>query len=810
MAYMNRLKENCTLNLIVSAAVGLLLGAFMPLSTYMSNSQEFASMTSLMMLGIAVSFAIAAFILFFVLLCIISFFSKKVYGYAVMLISSLAVAIYAEGNIIGAKYPILDGKSIPWDKMIGVGIFNTAVWILIIGFGIFAYWKWKERSLAVLKNVMLALAGLMFVFGGLRFATLKPVQVQTAFYTAKDFFNVSSKQNIFVIVLDSFEQKLFEELLEKDPEVKKMLKDFTYYPNTIGKYPTTKGAMPHILTGMVNDNTYTYYDYLNKAFVQSELLRQANKSDYKVYFYVADVFSPHISILKKTKVENILRNKYSVSNDILVYRNVFQNSLFIYTPHLLKRFCLVDSFKKKNSFLPAQNNSRLNPNIATSMFASVGNQNKLKITTDKNVFKLYHLMGVHSPHYDLKTAKENIYYLQSFFNELKRLELYDKSAVVILADHGFDNGAKPLFLLKNNSEKSLAISRQPFGYDDLNHFFAQLLVNPRAPLIESRGVRSFLYYNWDDSWSSAHLPKMYEKRYSTAGKMILPGLDSYSGASFDELEASGFSRGTKGRWTTQRMNTLTIPLMEKFQNKNIVFTFDTSAFILPENPEQKVIFYVNDVKIKTEVYNYPARRRKNISLVIPNNVNSRDTLDLAIEVEKPVSPAEMKKSKDTRKLGLWITKLQLSYFAENVKESNLYLPVDLNKLPAEGMSVEPGGRWSLQTGQLIIPLKKELVCKQLDLFLDTITLVHPKAPVQEIDFFANQKKIKTVRYEYNKSSFQVVDLKIPSALNTTSLLTLNFKAKYALSPKKLGVSPDPRTLGVHIRKIVIQNAAQKK
>ena len=64
MAYMNRLKENFTLNLIVSAAVGLLLGAFMPLSTYMSNSQEFASMTSLMMLGIAVSFAIAAFILF--------------------------------------------------------------------------------------------------------------------------------------------------------------------------------------------------------------------------------------------------------------------------------------------------------------------------------------------------------------------------------------------------------------------------------------------------------------------------------------------------------------------------------------------------------------------------------------------------------------------------------------------------------------------------------------------------------------------------------------------------------------------------
>ena len=389
---MKQIRENLGLNLIIAIAASILFGAFIPLSTYISNSQEFTFVTKWDMLKISGLVSIVLFVIFLILLSLASLVHKKVYGYTALFLSGLALAVYTEGNIILANYPILDGKDIPWEKMVGVGISNSVVWLLIIVFALFSYWKWKEECFGILKTVMLAFSGLMILFGGLRFAALKPAPVSTVYFNMDKFYEVSSERNVIVFVVDTFDQLLFDELLQKDPEVKHMLKDFTYYSNTIGKFSTTKGALPHIITGIPNDNKYSYFEYLNKSFSESNFLKQLQKEKYKAHFYIGSVFTPSESVLNDFDcIENYSKADAGKTFKIS-YKSVYWHSLFTYTPHFFKKAFAYKSSQKATKKTDEAQLSKVHS--VTAMLENSNDGITLKKGDSKGLFKLYHLYGV--------------------------------------------------------------------------------------------------------------------------------------------------------------------------------------------------------------------------------------------------------------------------------------------------------------------------------------------------------------------------------------------------------------------------------
>lgn len=60
-------------------------------------------------------------------------------------------------------------------------------------------------------------------------------------------------------------------MLEENPDYREIFEDFTYYPNTVGAYPFTMMAIPHILSGEWFENQESFWDYNVNAFKNAPL-----------------------------------------------------------------------------------------------------------------------------------------------------------------------------------------------------------------------------------------------------------------------------------------------------------------------------------------------------------------------------------------------------------------------------------------------------------------------------------------------------------------------------------------------------------
>lgn len=763
--------------LSVSAAVSFLFGFFVPLSTIVSNSHVFyiSGIGQIIANGL-VCFLVLMVVVSGIFLLLQKFFPK--YNlFVLMITASLAAAFYAQGNLIGAEYPVLDGRPIDWDSMTMVGIFNTLFWCVLPAGAIFCAVKWREKCLPYLKNAMLIFTGFMLLVLSLRLATFSTNAPATAEFTDKDYFAVSSTRNVLIFVVDSMEQDLFEKSLEEYPEIKDQLKDFTYYSNTIGKFPTTKGALPQIVTGIANDNSKTYSEYLNHSFVNSGFLTGTRNLDYDVNLYMSYEFAPHIDVLKK--VGNITNGRGISNDNFRFYRSAYKHSLFIYVPHYLKRLFV---YKKDDTSFDTllQSNGEL-----------------LTIFSPRKVVKVYHMTGVHPPNNTTECVKKNINYISAYINGLKRLGVYEKSAIIIAADHGVVTPERPAFMVKNANGK-FTVDERAFSYDDLGTVMTSMLEDKEVVVPESKGRRVFFKYSWDDVWSAQHLPEITKIAYDAAGQVCFDKKfckEKYTTEDFGVLASNMFPDNWFGK-----SGSLNVPLMDKFKNKKISIKLQTAVLLSPESPEQEVEFFANDKKIKTVKYKYPDRRQT-VLLDIPAEVNNLNSVTLVFTTRHMRSPADLKQSADGRALGVHIRECRIMLTQWNGKIT--YLPKLLNEFESTNMSSEENGRWSAQTGKIKLPLHKELCGKKIYIQLNTGVLLSQRHKEQEIEFIANGKTVLKEKYTFPENAKAVV-LEIDPELNDQEHIQLEFRAKYAVSPKAISDSPDVRILGVCINQCQIQ------
>ena len=236
--------------------------------------------------------------------------------------------------------------------------------------------------------------------------------------------------------------------------------------------------------------------------------------------------------------------------------------------------------------------------------------------------------------------------------------MYDKSTIVVLADHGLVRVEKPMFLLKTNQGK-LITQKLPFSYADLNHLFAQLLTDPNAKPKPSEKDRIFYYYSWDGKISNAYLPKLEKRVFALNAKNEHRKLSKFAKWDLSNLEAKNFSSDKAGRWSLKKDNSITIPLMETHQNQDIVITLNTMACITSKFTSQEITFYVNGVELKQEIYNHPKTVHKKVTLSVPKQHNQRKDLVLRCVVKKPISPKEIGASDDVRTLGIYLTEIDI-------------------------------------------------------------------------------------------------------------------------------------------------------
>ena len=529
-------KQNKKTLILISMLLSITFFLFGPVEYYMTNINEIWFGLNSIIAFMLVITLISTAILYLLLRTI----PKKLQMVFVCFIFSLGLGLYLQGNYLNVSYGLLNGQKIIWENYAKYGTINTFIWVIIIVVPfLMVKLVGSEKVFKAMKAVSLFILAIQLVTMTTLFLTTNGSAYKngTAYIgtTSKDLFTFSEDQNVLIYILDTFDAKYMDQLLQEDPDfVNEVLSDFTYYPDTLGAFPTTKGALPQILTGEWYDNTVPYSEYIRKSWDSATVYKNSADKNYDVGIYANSLYVPpqEKNFIVNWSSEDESSNKSEINNKGGLIRLYYKMVAFKYLPHYLKKSFVtytgdLDAFRRDGAY------------SASNDFAFYEKLLKDGIELQENkVFKIVHLFGTHPPYTMdsniqrveettvLEQAKGVLKILNHLFKQLKENDVYDKSTIIILADHGDPNSwaQNPLFMVKDyDSSGKLEISDVPISYEDmpaiLNSAINDVSVNDFLSTARSADrTRKFCYYDWfaDGSWDKDNLPPI--TKYIISGK----------------------------------------------------------------------------------------------------------------------------------------------------------------------------------------------------------------------------------------------------------------------------------------------------
>ncbi|MGN0639066.1 MAG: hypothetical protein ACI4J0_11900 [Huintestinicola sp.] len=555
--------------LALAFEISFMLCMFAPIDIFFANKDEYW-----FSFGQLMSVSAIVFVLAFLILSVCFFGISKLgisnYVYAALVCG--LVYLYIQGNYIPRNYGVLNGTDIDWNSYVSYGIASIAVIAICIILCIILCVKFKEKVPVFGKGVSVFLFLIQLVTTGtLVVQNIGGMQnTFQAVNTDKNLFELSSDRNIVVFILDTYDGEYFSELLDSDNEkYSEMFADFTFYKDTLGAYPTTKCAIPYMLTGKWYENEEPYVDYIKKSYIDNPVYEKFNEKNFTLNVYTNSMYlSP-----EKIEYENIEVGHYIISDKSEFAKEIYKLVSFNYMPHQLKQYFFTDTDTISKLKTSDTSGAAFSPDV--QKFAERFEKEGLSLSKTGNLFKFYHLEGTHSPYTfgeDLKSdsdvqytpydeAAGNALLVKKYIDSLKSNGVYDDSTIVILADHGqVGYSQNPIFMIKNAGEHhEFQVSDTSMSFEFLDDIWIALA---NGEIVDDNfisncsleyGSRRFLFYNWDDAWSRQFMPGMEEMfckgtAYDTAnlepsGRMYLSENADYSYALGTVLE---FTDGRTG------------------------------------------------------------------------------------------------------------------------------------------------------------------------------------------------------------------------------------------------------------------------
>jgi len=492
-------------NLLVSLFFSFTLCFFGPLELYFSIYQDVWFGINHIFMLVVLTF-IVAFTGVFIFLTIGNRISGKLHIIISTLIFSLTLAAYIQGNYLPSDFGTMNGEAVDWSSFGSETVVSVLFWITVVAGCLVLCKRIKaDKFRAGARVVMICIILVQIVtLVTLCFTTEGLKSKNTAAFLDRNEYSYSSNDNVIILLIDMYDSQVFQTIYdEKENELYyDMLDGFTYYPDTVGAYSLTFCAVPHILTGEKYLNEGGMETYLNTAYQKSPLLNKLLDEQYEINIYTNEAVPTDKEAYKM--ISNYLPEEESsvyVSSKRRLLSYLYRLVGIRYLPQPLKRYCWFYSAELQElRQVDYEDNLYFLDN-----FIFESGIDDFKIATDTNTFHFYHIDGMHSPCYfdehfertetdisvegrsgTIRNGKGMLLLVRELISQLKKEEIYDNSAIVIMADHGgrFStelketgvNSANPLLLIKGFEESHpLEISSKAISYDDLQKAFLQLI-----------------------------------------------------------------------------------------------------------------------------------------------------------------------------------------------------------------------------------------------------------------------------------------------------------------------------------------------
>lgn len=548
MNHKNNLKNNkpSVFSLFSSACIiPFMLLVVAPLNFYFGNTNEIAFSlmdVALPLTGLFLSISV----ILFLLLYLVIHRAPKITSVTIGLLIGIATAVWIQSQLLVWNFGLLNGQKINWSSWKMQMWLEGSVWVVVIALMIIVSVK-KHRKLESHILIGMYLAGFFSIAIGLiSVTTNKSKNITDSEF--QDIFSFHLKNNVLVIILDTYQSDYFEYIANNYPEEVSTLDGFTFYRNTACKFPSTKASLPSIITEAVYHNEKPFDAFVTESYCKFNLLDAYKKKSYSSYMVGLTGTSPNVLSMKKI-VAKLGDNYVSPIFEYIDFA-LFRTVPTYFKSRIYNNGNWFFSFLQQKNYPP--------DNFGTDIrFMEIFEKKATIFMTkgEKGTFKILHFYIPHFPcvvnenlHFDpnlygkdgyLKQTRGAIKLTSHILLTLKKIGIYDNTEIVIISDHGTTSIPQ----INQNIDQSDALSLIPSSVRSSSHALllhkpvdskggivtndSPLEISDLACLLGLRDEdsisknflsaksgdsvqRTFYYYDWDDSWESNYLPDITE------------------------------------------------------------------------------------------------------------------------------------------------------------------------------------------------------------------------------------------------------------------------------------------------------------
>lgn len=544
-------------------SLAVVLCMLMPFGVFQTASEDFQVLDRTILLCYTLALALVVCSLLLLMLLAVGKRFPHCFRYACAFVFALAVMLYAQGNLIGLDYGILDGRPIDWDGFRVGGMINSILWAVVVIAGTLAFARLIRRNIeaAVLSEFCFCCYALIIFV--CCFVCSPDCKEKPAHMDDGNLLEVSSDRNLIVFVLDSFDRALFDLALERHPEIRQTMSGFTYFHNTMGRFTSTAMSLPQLICGHVPDPAEGCQDYRDQCYSDAPFLKSAKNHGFEVDLYADVSIAPRANVARSLGCfgnAEMEETPFWSARNFGILRSLMRVSFFKYLPHFLKpayfRYLMRRGFGCAN-----EDGEDADVRTERLLGERLGMDAPFEIVPGRKV-KIYHLHGVHVPNFNLERAVDTLDLVSRYRAAMSTAGLLERTAFIVLADHGVLNRAHPMFLAGNSSGR--------FEEDP----------------------RPVSYRRMGDIWSSGLIGNVIEVPEATAAEMHPSATDrTVFRKDFIEFEATEFNGrrlelirlspnlDTVGDQETERISWngqegfLAIPIAPSIRSRPVVATF---------------------------------------------------------------------------------------------------------------------------------------------------------------------------------------------------------------------------------------------
>jgi hypothetical protein len=538
------------LGLLGAAVLSVTALVRVPVELYRVAALDFASASRDLLVAVLLS----GLLLFALLASVLILLPARLGRPAALLLAGLAGYSWVRSGFFPGPSVNLDGSPVTVDLTTGWAglLVPVAAGILLAALG--------ARRAAVAGTLLAVLLGGSVVQSALQAVSVWGTRPPSHADAAEELLDWSRNGNVFVLILDSLQSDVFEDVLEAEPRLREDLDGFRHYRLASSSAPTTYLSLPTIHSGVPYEPGRSVLEFFREAMYERSVLNRLDGAGYRTSYAVGIGQCPR-SVTSCTSTAQLARSRFAAVVeettqllDLGVYR-VLPDSL---RGRLLRRGTGPVSSAARRAALAG----RLHPEAAALLRLASG----AHASDSPPAAKMVHSLITHPPYLlqpdcsagERRSGREAArFQAQCAFRQvvalLERLQaegVYDVSSIVILADHGYGLESayvtasedphfrrmvgffNPTVLVKPAGARGpLVTSDAPIQLADVAHALcSEAGCSPadglrRLDEVDEERTRTAFWYGWHpEYWNLPEIPGMV--RYSIRGD--LPCVESWS------------------------------------------------------------------------------------------------------------------------------------------------------------------------------------------------------------------------------------------------------------------------------------------